>query len=262
MVNNMNTLIKGVIIGLGKIIPGVSGSLLAISLGVYEKCIDIISNIRKELKYNIKFLILLLFGILLGIVFGSKLIHFFLNKFYLYTMCLFIGLIVSTVPSIMKKIDIKNNINYLCLLIPIIIIYFMSVLPHNKIYVNSNMIIILLGYIDAITMIIPGVSGTAIFMILGVYDFILSLFGHIFSYQIIPFSLGMIIGVFTTSKIINYFFKNYNANTYQAILSLVIASIFVLIRQTFNTNYNLLNILLGLILIIIGYYIGNFFDKK
>ena len=105
----MDTILKGMIIGLGKIIPGVSGSVLAISLGIYEKCIDIISNIKKELKYNIKFIFLLCIGISLGIICGSKIICFLLDSFYFPTMCLFIGLISSSIKYIVKKIKTKKN---------------------------------------------------------------------------------------------------------------------------------------------------------
>ena len=224
----MFIIIKGLIIGLGKIIPGVSGSILAISLGVYEKCIDIISNLKIELKHNIKFLFLLCIGIILGIVIGSKIVYHLLDKYYVQTMSLFIGLIIGTIPSILKKVKITKN-DYKYLVLPFVLIYIIFLLPPNELKINT----ILIGLIDAFTMIVPGISGTAIFMILGVYDEILILFSNIFNFQIILYLIGLVIGILMTTKIINYGFKNYSNESYIIILSLVISSTLYLIKDTF-----------------------------
>ena len=257
----MLTILKGLIIGLGKIIPGVSGSVLALSLGVYEKCIDIISNLKKELKYNIKFIFLLSIGILTGIVFGSKIIYFLLNKYYIPTMSLFIGLISGTIKTIFKKIKLKTKKNYISMIIPFILIYFISILSINKLDTSNYLVIIILGFIDAVTMIVPGVSGTAIFMILGVYNFILYLLSNVFNPLIIFFIIGLILGLILTSKIINYFFKNYSNDTYIVILSLLCSSIIILIKDTFFSGFNIFELLIGIILILIGYFLGNFFEN-
>ena len=93
MKENIRLIVKGLIIGLGKIIPGVSGGMLAISLGVYEKGLDALSHFFRNVKENTKFLCLLGLGILISVVLMSKLIKFSLDNYYLPTMLLFIGLI-------------------------------------------------------------------------------------------------------------------------------------------------------------------------
>ena len=262
----MFTLIKGFIIGLGKIIPGVSGSLLAISFNVYEKCIDIISNLSKELKYNIKFLFLLCLGIILGIVFGSKIIYIFLNNYYVLTMCLFIGLIGGTIVNIFNKVKIDKRGDYYYIIIPFIIIYLFSLLQKGNISIDNNLsgylFVILLGFLDALTMIIPGISGTALFMIIGVYEFILLLFSNPFSIFIIFFIIGLIIGIILVSKLMNYCFKNYYKQIYLIIIGLTISSLVVLLKNTFSVEFTVLEFLFGILLICFGIIISIFFDNK
>ena len=94
MVNCMNLILilKGFIVGIGKIIPGVSGSMLAITLGVYERVLEAITNFFSNPKQNIKLLVNFSFGLFLAIIFFSRLILFSLNNYYDETMFLFIGL--------------------------------------------------------------------------------------------------------------------------------------------------------------------------
>ena len=103
----MNLIIKGFIIGLGKIIPGVSGSMLAISLGIYEEIIEKISSITKNFRKNIEYLAKISIGIILAIILTSKIIVKCLNHYYFPTMLLFIGLITGGIPNQLKKTKLK-----------------------------------------------------------------------------------------------------------------------------------------------------------
>lgn len=262
----MFTFFKGILIGVGKIIPGVSGSLIAMSLGIYEKCIDIISNFFVEIKYNFKFLFLLCSGILVSILVGSNIIYYFLTNYYFLTMCLFIGLIIGTIPSILSKNKIHKKTDYFYIIIPFLFLISMSFFGKGYIEINNNLygylMIFLIGFIDALTMIIPGISGTAIFIIIGVYEFVLIMFSKFLFPFIIIFIIGVGIGVFITSKLINYCFKNHNKETYLVILGFSLSSLLFLIIDTFSKGFTFLNLIIGFILIILGYFISHFLDKK
>lgn len=262
----MMIFLKGVVIGLGKIIPGVSGSVLAISLGVYEKCIDIISNLFYEIRYQIKFLTLLCLGILFSILIGSRLLYFLLEYNYFLTLCLFIGLIAGTIPSVFKATEYVSKKDLILIIIPIIFVYLISLFQNGEMIIKDNLngylMSLFLGFVDAFTMIIPGVSGTAIFMMMGSYSFILTLFSNFTFPFVIFFGLGVILGVIIASKFMNYFFKNYRHKIYLIILGLSISSLCYLIIDTFSTNYNVLQFILGLIFIGFGYFISNLLDSK
>ena len=107
--------LKGIIIGIGKIIPGVSGSLLAISMGLYPKMIDSINYFFDNKRDNFKFLFKIGIGVLISIVFFSNIIIYALNNYYLITMFFFIGLILGSMN------DIKNNLDNI---LAIVIRYF------------------------------------------------------------------------------------------------------------------------------------------
>ena len=116
---------KGFIIGIGKIIPGVSGSVLAVSMGVYEKSLDYLANFRKKIKESICFLMPLGLGIIMAILLFSKIILFFLNSYPMPTLCLFFGLLIGTIPSVIKKIKFKyqDYLVIILILLTIIMVY-------------------------------------------------------------------------------------------------------------------------------------------
>ena len=104
----MINFIKGFVIGIGKIVPGVSGAMLAISLGVYDKAIYYICNFKNDIKNGFKYLFPLGVGIIISIVLFSKVISLCLNKYYVITMLFFIGLIIGGIPDVLNKVN-KNN---------------------------------------------------------------------------------------------------------------------------------------------------------
>ena len=215
--------IKGFIIGLGKIIPGVSGSLLAIRLNVYEKLIDSVNNLFLDIKNNTLYLLKLGLGIISAIVLGSNLISYFLDNFYIITKLIFLLLIVSGIPMVVKSSS-NYKLSFISFIIYIVLLYIPSISILNNYF--------FIGFIEAITTIVPGISGTAIFMSLGLYDEILSLFSNIFKFpikDIIPFTLGLIIGGIIIIRFIDYCFKKYKDNTYSVILGLLIGSIVLMI---------------------------------
>ena len=167
-------ILKGFIIGIGKIIPGISGSVLAISMGVYDKIINSFSSFFKKPKENFIFLFQILLGIFLAMIIGSKIIYYLINNFYKITMILILIFIISTIPQLIKttKYNKKN------IIISIISFLLTFALNYFKINLNINLLtIIFLGILESITSIVPGISGTAIFINLGVYEYILKNIG-------------------------------------------------------------------------------------
>ena len=260
MKNNLALFVKGILIGLGKIIPGVSGGLIAMSFGVYERLIASISHIYKNFRQNFTFLIFIGSGIILSIILGSNLIMYFLNNYYFATMLLFIGLILGGVPSLITVAkEEKSKLNVIVMLIPFIFIFTVSVLTSGmSINLKLNFFTtIIVGIIDSLTMIIPGISGTAVMMMLGVYDKILLSFSGFNHFNIlIPFIIGITLGVFLFSRIIDILIRKYRISCYYAIIGFTISTIFLLLGQTFKVNNSIYEVLIGILFMIIGYLIG------
>ena len=167
MYNNIKLIIKGFIIGLGKIIPGVSGAVLAMMLNVYEPALIAIANIKTNFYKNIKYLAMLGIGIIFAIIIGSKVLIFFLDKFYIQTMFIFIGIMLAGISPITKELNlsgIKEKI--IIIFVAILFIYISPIQVNNLTNNNSNMLIYFFsGILDAFSSIVPGVSGTVLLMI-------------------------------------------------------------------------------------------------
>lgn len=267
-------ILKGIIIGAGKIIPGVSGGMLAMTLNVYDRGIKAISEFFKDIKNNLYFLLKIGIGIILSILIFSKIINYSLNNYYLPTMFLFIGLIIGGIPSIIKEVKQDKSLkNINIMLAPIVIIFSLSII--SSIFQSTDVkdanffILVLMGIIDAVTMIVPGISGTAILMMLGYYNIIINSFSNLTNITIlssnlsiiIPFLIGLIIGVIALSKVINYILNKHRISCYYAIIGFTISSVFLLLKNTFKNNYNFIEILISLLLLYVGYHISKKLDK-
>ncbi len=268
--------IKGLIIGIGQIIPGVSGGMLAISLGLYEKGINAISNFFSNIKENIKFLIPLGLGIITSILYMSKVIKYFLAAFYLPTMLLFIGLIIGGIPPLIDKIKVNTNKNNIIILIVVFVIVTTLSLFKTNNNINLDTIstfeyitLFIVGVIYAATMVVPGVSGTAIMMLIGYYGVIIDIISNLtnINYTIsniniaLPILIGFIFGIIVVSKLMNYLLKKHEIKTYFGIVGLVLSSIFIMFIKTFNNNSNVNGVIIGIILLVIGTLISKKLDN-
>ena len=118
----MINFIKGFIIGIGKIIPGVSGAMLATIMGVYDKAIFYICNFKNNIKAAIKYLFPIGIGVIVSIILFSKIISLCLDKYYVITMLFFIGLIIGGFSFIVNKVNKKDyyTVSYTHLTLPTI----------------------------------------------------------------------------------------------------------------------------------------------
>lgn len=267
-------ILKGFIVGIGKIIPGVSGAMLAISLGIYDKCIYAISNFTKSIKDNIFFLFYVGIGICISIGIFSNLVIYLLDKYYFITMCFFIGLIVGGIPNLYNesKIDVKKKKNIIIISISFLIILSLNYInPNHIVKMNANFfVLILIGFLEAFAMVVPGISGTILLMLIGYYDLVIMKFSQILNIAnifasiqfFLPFGIGLVIGVLIFSKIIEYCLKKYNSVTYSIIFGFILSSIFIIVLDITKISMNFFNILIGIIFIIIGYYIAYILDSK
>lgn len=265
--------IKGFVFGIANIIPGVSGGTIALTMGIYEDLISSISHIFEKPKKSIIFLIPFAVGAVLSILLMSKLISFCLEKFPFPTMIFFVGLIIGGIPLLTKKVQKKKvkPLNILLFLITFGIIITMALMKEGRNIVSlSNPTIFtmlalgLVGMVAAATMVIPGVSGSFVLMLLGYYEPIVKTIGNITNFSklsynlsiLIPFGIGILIGIILIAKLLEYLFKKYETPTYYAILGFIIASVITLAISAFSTDKTNLQIIFGIVLFIVGSLIG------
>ena len=264
---------KGFIIGVAKIIPGVSGAIIAISFGVYERLVKIMSKPLHIKIDDLKFLISLLIGAAFGIGLLSKCVKWCLEMCYLPTMLLFVGLIIGGIPEITTEIT-KNKINgkIVCIFIVsfMILYYLINLSGGENVTTSNNLIYFFIGVIESLTTIIPGVSGTAIFMALGWYETLLSIFESItnFSIDVITFLLffsGFIFSTILISKLITWLFTNKKVIAYTSVLGFMSASLVIMLEDTFSQTFSLIDIIIGVCLFTFGIWVTKkiniFFSK-
>ena len=265
---NIMLILEGIIVGIAKIIPGLSGAILMISFNIYDRAIDAITNFFSDIKNNLLFIINFGIGVGIGIICFSNIIYYLINNYYIYTTSIFVGLIMGGIPVISKNID-KSKIGYLILIISFMLMIILSISSINNNYVikNNFMDIIVFtfsGIIEAIGTVIPGISSTALLMIIGIYNkyiYILSNMYNISSvinniYFIIPFGIGLLVGLISISLLINYLFKNYKEYTFSFIMGICLASIVLLIIKILFNITSIYMIFICLLLMVVGNIMG------
>lgn len=233
--------LKGMIIGIANIIPGVSGGTMAVTTGVYEQLISSIGNFFKKFKEtfkeNMKFLVPIGLGAVVGIVLFSKLLEYLLNNFEMATKFAFMGLIIGSFPLIFKNSVSKGfKKRYLipfaitfAIGITLTILQIMGVTGAEVKSFDMNLITVILlfvyGMIAASAMIVPGISGSFILLLMGVYKAILTAVSSLNIPVLIPFALGAAVGVIAVAKLIDVLLNKWHGGTYFAIIGFIIGTL-------------------------------------
>lgn len=273
---NIILAIKGFFIGLANIIPGVSGGTLALTLGIYEKLIGCISHFFKNLKENIKFILPIGIGAVIAILSLSHLISFCLDNYVLPTILFFIGAILGGLPMLIKKVSghkitISNIIIFLITFGIIILLLFLNSeteVSFQNMNIIDYLLLFVVGVVASATMVIPGVSGSAVLMTIGYYKPILNIVKNLTDFSslgsnlaiLIPFGLGVLVGILLIAKVLEFLFKNFEVKTYYGVLGFIVASIIAIVYQNLVINANFVfsfgSLIIGIILFILGFVVA------
>lgn len=254
-------ILKGIMIGIANIIPGVSGGTMAVSLGIYDKLIGSVSNLLKDWRSSVRTLLPLLIGCGIGIVGFTYAIEYLLSHHTFVTCMAFVGLILGGLPVLFqalrkelrtqkKSIGISGAVAFILFFA---ICAFLPMLKNNQDVLTSftvtpmtMILLFLVGVVASATMVIPGVSGSMVMMILGYYYAVINTIkGFLDSLKafdmpglihgaclLIPFGIGVLLGIFLIAKLITFLFEKFGIQTYCAILGLIIASPFAIFYNT------------------------------
>lgn len=268
-------ILKGSLVGVANIIPGVSGGTMAVSMGIYDKLITAVTHIFKDFKKSLRILLPIVIGAVLGIGILAFVIKWLFANYPVQTNLLFIGLIVGGLPIIWKKTK-KQRITAGAI---ITFLVFLSIVILFPIFGNGAgaevaltpgigmfLKLILIGIIAAATMVIPGVSGSMMLMILGYYNPILNtITGFISSvaaldiagmmsyvWILIPFGIGVVVGIFAIAKFVEYVFEHAPAIAYCAILGLIVGSPIAILAMAQITSLTLMTVLTSVVAFLLG----------
>ncbi len=236
--------IYGMIVGVANIIPGVSGGTIAVILNIYDRLIGSVTNLRKQFKESMLFLIPFGIGAAAGIFLFSKLLSYLLENFPMPTNFFFIGLIVGGIPMVYKKatetkfkpLSLIPFVIALCGILALTIFGGSSETTADTAantvtsldFANIGYILYLVlgGAVSAVAMLIPGVSGSMVMMIIGLYTSVLEAISRLDIVFLIPVAIGIVIGIFGGAKIIEICLKKAPQATFFAIIGLMIGSLY------------------------------------
>jgi len=285
----VKNILCGIILGFSIIIPGLSGSILAMIMKLYDKIMYSLSHLTKEFKASILFLLPLLFGGIIGLLLGAMLIKVLFNMFPFFLICFFSGLMIGSYQLLIKQIkefkkSIINNSLFICGFLITIIFYVITIFNKEELFVeykfHDYLIFVLIGVALAITQLVPGLSATVLLMIIGYYNYFLSILNlnTIFDTKLvlvlIMIFIGLVLGIIIFSKFINYLLLNKRDKFMYLISGLSIGSLLCVffdenclsIYQQWNSNNVIYYILVGLILLVFGMLISSIlieiFDKR
>lgn len=221
-------LAKGIIVGIGFILPGLSGGVLAVILGIYDRLIRFLSDLKKQFIENILYFIPVIIGGAIGIVLFSILVEKAFGVYAAEFICLFIGFVAGTFPSLYKTAGKEGRSwrDMLILLLStafifILMIYggrqFTEVSPNLLIWAGS-------GALIGLGVIVPGMSPSNFLIYFGLYDKMATGIKDFDFAVIIPLLVGFILCVLAFAKLAAYLFKRYYSEMYHFILGMVIGS--------------------------------------
>lgn len=279
MMKSIREILRGVIIGVANIIPGVSGGTMMVSMGIYDTLIGCINNLFKDFKRCVLILWPYVVGMGLGIVGLAKVLTFCLDVYPLQTNLAFIGLIFGSLPVILGKIkgEKKGVAGVIAFIAAFAMVVGLQILGEGNgqdaaitLSIGQMMILFFMGVIASATMVIPGVSGSMMLMLLGYYNPIISTISRVIDALLafnigeilaccgvlVPFGLGVVIGIFAIAKMIEVLLKRYPGPTYCAILGLVAASPVAILMAMNFAGLTMLSWVFGAVTFAIGFAVA------
>jgi len=264
VLSGIRDFLKGIVIGIGAVAPGVSGGAFAVILGVYSRLTSAIADIFHDSIKKIKDLLPLGLGMISGVLVFSRIIQYLFMYHEAQVKFLFIGLMIGTIPLVIKDAN-KNGFKSIYL-IPCLISFGITVTFNiledsvmNVISEDSISILALLiyGAIIGLGTIVPGVSASFILMYLGSYEFLLASLVDMKLMILIPLGIGFVLCIFVFAKFINYLFDKAYGVTYYSILGFVFASIVAIVPA----NQYGMDLIFGIIYCIIGFSLSYLLGK-
>ncbi|MFI3595553.1 DUF368 domain-containing protein [Streptococcus uberis] len=241
MVSFLGRLLKGMIIALGFILPGVSGGVLAAVLGIYERLIRFIAHIRDNFWENLIFFFPVGIGGILGIALFSFPVEYLLSHYQVPVLWGFAGAIIGTLPSLFEESTQKSKrdkVDIIFLVATFVIsglfLYFLNDLTGT---IPANfMTFILAGALIALGVLVPGLSPSNLLLIMGLYTPMLKGFKVLdLTGTFLPIAIGGLLAMAAFSKVMDYALDHYHSRVYHLIIGIILSSTLLILIPVPNS---------------------------
>lgn len=246
--DHLRSFINGVVTGIASILPGVSGGLILVLCGSYERLIEDISELRQKIRPEFFFLVAIASGLLVGMLACTLFLDWTLDRFAAPMMAFFFGLIVAQIPEVWKLTGYEKGskmsvASIVCLAVGLGIIIALMVVNGGGRVVDTddhsigNMVLFALcGIVLAVSKVMPGISGSSLLIALGLFEVTISSVAHLDIYFIAPLCVGLLIGLFGFAKVMDMCLKRFRTETYMLIMGLTVGSLLIIIQELVNDS--------------------------
>ena len=262
--DHLRTFLNGVVAGIASILPGVSGGLILVLCGTYERLIEDISKLREKLKPEFLYLVAIAVGLVVGMLACTLLLDRILDEFAAPLMALFFGLIVAQIPEVWKLTGHEKGTklplsSVVCMAIGLGLIIALMVINGTGNEVDTEdhsfgnlMLFGLCGVVLAISKVMPGISGSSLLIALGLFDVTIHSVADLDIYFIAPLGVGLLIGLFGFAKVMDFCLKRYRTQTYMLIMGLTIGSLLVIIQELINESLDVWEWAICAVMVVLG----------
>ncbi len=258
----MSRFLKGIIVGLGGVAPGLSGSVLLIIFGLYQKTLDALGSLLKNFRTNLRFLLPLVAGMFLGVLLFSRVIDFCIREFEVPTRFCFLGLILGTLPMVWKEVR-KDGFGPLYYALVVLAaaggLWFFTLNPGGFPQVTDPTVLqsVLLGVAVAATAIIPGVDPAVFLSTLGFYEMYVHALAAFDLGILLPMVAGLAVGAIGISFGMSLLFRVAYTGTYSVIFGIFLSMIPNMLTERCTLGMNGQS-LLSVFLMVLGFGLSLF----
>ena len=226
-------ILQGMLIGLGAVLPGISGGVLCVVFGIYKEIMEFLADPLHTCKTLLPKLMPILIGAALGFLGVANILSFFLEKYPASSVCVFVGLIGGMLPSLLREAgkEGRSNASYLSMCIAMIAVFILLIgLQSLSVRIIPGFTWYLFcGFCLALSVIAPGMSFSTLLMPLGLYEPFVAGIGRLNFHVLIPDGIGALVTVILLSRMVNMLFEKHYSVAFHAITGIVIAATVMII---------------------------------
>lgn len=254
LLKSMLWIVQGFIVGLGAILPGVSGGTLCYAFGIYDQILEVLSNPFKGIRKHFKMLVFVGIGGVLGFVGFAGITEKLLQWNEAVVLCVFVGLIAGTVPELWRDAgkEKRTKLSIVSLVVSFIAITAVFYLFKNVLHltIEPNLVgWLICGVLWGLSFIVPGFSSSTLLLFFGIYEQMSHGISHLDFAVVIPLGCAMLATLLLFSQLMKLIFDKYHSLASHAIMGFVLATT-LMILPSFNTS--VVNILVYLGCIVCG----------
>ncbi len=257
--SDVKNFLIGTLVGIASMLPGVSGAVVAVVFGIYERLIDDLADIFHKWRTDFRYLFAIGCGILLGMFILAFGLDFLMDNYFVFSMFFFLGLIAGQIPELYTFTPGKNfcrNDVFAFIAGLVVVSVFLFIDVENVVTLEHNIVsivaMIIVGIILAISKLAPGISGSSVLLVLGLMAPLTAAVTEFDFFLLIPVGIGLVIGLLGFSKIMNRALKEHRSATYSMIFGMTIASLAVIAKEAMSAMGGTGDILVGILAIVLG----------